>query len=55
MQSFEEHNAQAKKNGGIVIACGMAKYKNDDLLASVFLRADKKMYENKKMLKGETN
>ena len=53
MLSFAEHNAQAKENGGIVIACGMAKYKNDDLLASVFLRADKKMYENKKMLKGE--
>ena len=33
----------------------MAKYKNDALLASVFLRADTNMYENKKMLKGETN
>ena len=38
--------------GGIVIACGMAKYENDVSVAPVFERADQKMYENKSDLKG---
>ena len=53
LNSLAEHNAKAKKDGGIVIACGMSKYNNDELVETVFSRADKKMYENKKKLKGE--
>ena len=53
VNSFAEHNAESRRNGGIVIACGMARFDNDDIVAPVFLRADKKMYENKKQLKGE--
>jgi len=52
LQSLAEHNAKAKAEGGIVIACGMSKYNNDELVETVFSRADKKMYENKKLLKG---
>ena len=37
--------------GGIVIACGMAKYENDVCVATIFERADRIMYENKKILK----
>ena len=46
------HNEEANANDGIVIACGMAKYDNDKDVISVFNRADKLMYENKKQLKG---
>ena len=45
------HNAEAKRNGGIVIACGMAKYEADACVAPVFERADHNMYENKSSLK----
>ena len=45
------HNAEAKRNGGIVIACGMAKYEVDACVAPVFERADHNMYENKSSLK----
>ena len=45
------HNAEAKRNGGIVIACGMAKYEADACVAPVFERADHNMYENKNSLK----
>ena len=45
------HNAEAKRNGGIVIACGMAKYEADACVAPVFERADQNMYENKSSLK----
>ena len=51
IEFFSQRNAQAKQNGGVVIACGMARYDGEDIVASVFLRADKKMYENKKKLK----
>lgn len=53
LNSFADHNTKAKKDGGIIIACGMARYNNDASVEPVFSRADKKMYENKKMLKGE--
>ena len=43
---------EALRTGGIVIACGMAKYENDVSVAPVFERADQKMYENKSDLKG---
>ena len=46
-------NTQARQNGGIVIACGMAKYSDDDRVAQVFERADQMMYENKNNLKAE--
>jgi diguanylate cyclase (GGDEF)-like protein len=45
------HNAEAKRSGGIVIACGMSKFDNDACVASVFERADNKMYINKNSLK----
>ena len=45
------HNENALQNGGIVIACGMARYDNDESVAPVFERADQKMYENKSKLK----
>ena len=32
-------------------ACGMAKYNNDQFVASVFERADQQMYDNKNSLK----
>ncbi len=47
-----EHNERAVKEGGIVIACGMAEYDGDDRVSAVFDRADREMYENKKALKG---
>ena len=46
-----DHNASAIRTGGIVIACGMAEYRNDYLVASVFDRADRQMYMNKNYLK----
>ena len=46
-----DHNSAAMRDGGIVIACGMAKRENDETVASVFERADLKMYENKSELK----
>ena len=44
-------NEKARKDGGIVIACGMARYEKDACVASVFERADERMYENKSSLK----
>ncbi len=47
-----EHNINAKKSGGIVIACGMAKYQDEDnCVASVFEHADQNMYRDKTRLK----
>ena len=46
-----DHNAEAVRTGGIVIACGVASYENDPSVAGVFDRADQKMYENKSWLK----
>ena len=48
---LEELNQAHKKSGAIVIACGMAKYEGDRNVSSVFDRADKKMYANKRALK----
>ena len=45
------HNKDALINGGVVVACGMAKYDQQDCVAAVFEIADKRMYENKKFLK----
>lgn len=46
-----------KSGSGPVIASGMAEYvpKTDSLVSEIFDRADKKMYEDKRSLKGEKN
>ncbi|MBQ9008335.1 MAG: amino acid permease [Clostridia bacterium] len=46
-----EHNAEALRSGGIVIACGMSRFESDAKVGDVFKRADRNMYENKKALK----
>ncbi len=51
MNKMHEHNRQALIDHGIVIACGMARYDGNEPACSVFKRADKEMYDNKKMLK----
>ncbi|MCR4628343.1 MAG: diguanylate cyclase [Clostridium sp.] len=48
---MNDHNAEAVYSGDIVVACGMSKYAQDDLAASIFKRADENMYDNKKELK----
>ena len=54
-RTVDRHNAEASRTGGIVIACGMARYENDGSVAPVFERADQRMYENKSALKSEAN
>ena len=51
VESIQMHNEEASKNGGIVIACGMAKCEKGKYVAEVFERADTRMYENKSALK----
>ena len=51
VERMSDHNKAAARTGGIVIACGMAKYKDDGSVAPVFERADQKMYVNKSNLK----
>ncbi|MBQ9517708.1 MAG: diguanylate cyclase [Eubacterium sp.] len=51
IKTVSEHNAAADASGGIVIACGMAKYDNEPCVAPVFERADQNMYDNKNTLK----
>lgn len=51
LKYFEEYNEEAKRTGGIVIACGSSKYDGEDTVAPVFQQADKNMYENKRRLK----
>lgn len=53
MGQMRDHNTAALRTGGIVVACGMAKYENDACVAAVFRRADHSMYENKSALKDE--
>ncbi|MCR5342366.1 MAG: diguanylate cyclase [Butyrivibrio sp.] len=49
---ISENNKDAKRTGGMVIAFGMSSFSdNDEDVASVFMRADKLMYENKNELK----
>ena len=50
---ISDHNAEAAKDGGVIVACGMARYENDECVASVFKRADDNMYQNKMKLKAE--
>jgi diguanylate cyclase (GGDEF)-like protein len=51
LEEMSAHNAEAARTGGIVIACGMAKFDGDSCVAPVFERADLNMYENKSSLK----
>ncbi|MER2151575.1 MAG: GGDEF domain-containing protein [Candidatus Limivicinus sp.] len=51
LEIMSHYNADAYRNGGIMIACGMAKFEDDECVASVFERADHSMYENKLTLK----
>jgi diguanylate cyclase (GGDEF)-like protein len=46
-------NAENSAKGGVVVACGAAKYSGERNLAAVFERADHAMYLNKRELKGE--
>ncbi len=49
--SIAEQNERAVQEGGIVIACGAARFEDDSCVASVFERADQLMYANKAFLK----
>ena len=51
MGKMKDHNTKAARTGGIVIACGMAKYEGSLSVAPVFDRADQNMYRNKSDLK----
>ena len=51
LEKMNDYNADADRTGGIMIACGMARFEDDECVASVFNRADQEMYENKKTLK----
>ena len=55
VRAVEDRNAAALRDGGIVIACGMARYADDGSVAPVFERADQSMYENKGALKAAAN
>ena len=46
-----DHNKEALRSGGVVVACGMSRFADDDSVAPVFERADRMMYENKNLLK----
>ena len=51
VEKVNAHNLEAVRTGGIVVACGLAKFENDEFVAQVFERADHRMYENKNALK----
>ena len=51
IEKMKHYNAEADRTDGIIIACGMARFEDDDCVAAVFNRADHIMYENKKALK----
>jgi diguanylate cyclase (GGDEF)-like protein len=53
VQRIHEHNMESLRSGGVIVACGMAKYEGEDSVAQVFEHADVKMYENKSMLKAK--
>ena len=55
IERVNAQNATAKRNGGIVIACGMAKCEGDASVALVFERADQNMFGNKNDLKAQKN
>lgn len=45
-------NEENRKEGGVDIAAGFARYHNEKNVADVFSKADANMYENKRLLKG---
>ena len=53
MQSMYKKNLEHMKENKAVLACGIADYEPtiDDSVVKVFIRADEKMYENKRALK----
>ena len=51
MEEVDRHNEYAAENDGVIIACGMAKFDNDNNVVEVFDRADTLMYKNKINLK----
>ena len=51
IRGMEERNEEALRNGGIVIACGMARRGEESSVAAVFEQADQQMYDNKNVLK----
>jgi hypothetical protein len=51
IRDVHAHNDEALRSGGVVIACGMARFEDDDCLAAVFERADRRMYADKVDLK----
>ncbi len=51
MNALQQSNAINRKQDGIVIACGMARYSNQKNFEAVFEQADALMYQNKRMLK----
>lgn len=51
LEAMRKYNINASCTGGITIACGMARFGDDACVASVLERADRSMYENKKLLK----
>ncbi len=50
-EKVREHNEEATRNGGVIIACGMSEFQKDDCVAAVFERADQNMYADKSRLK----
>ena len=52
IETMAELNQKNKEEGKVVIAVGMAKYQKDRNVSSIFERADNRMYQNKKQLKG---
>ena len=51
IEQMHAHNEEALKDGGVVIAVGMARYSGEEKVAPVYERADQTMYENKSELK----
>jgi diguanylate cyclase (GGDEF)-like protein len=52
--AMDNYNKGALSTGGAVVACGMARYEDDQNVAAVFERADQQMYANKHLLKTTT-
>ncbi len=51
LKEVSEANEQSRASGDILIACGMARYRNGETVEAVFERADHQMYQNKNHLK----
>ncbi len=53
LRSLRDHSEQANREGGVVVASGMAEWRpgEDTGLTTLFERADAAMYENKRKLK----